>query len=114
MNETTKNFFQAIEQWHQTTDTTEVFYRLYYDEHGQPVCYSMEHLPGRYLEITAKQFAQSNPHLRVVNGELVQPTRACPPVLQPGDSGQACDPSDVTVVVGSAQPHVKWQLVTQQ
>lgn len=114
MNETTKNFLQAIEQWNQPDMAKPVFYRLYHDEHGRPLCYSMENLPGSYVEITAEQFAQSSPHLRVVNGELVQPLRSCPPTLMPSTTGVCCAVDDVTVVVDCEQPHVKWKLVTQR
>ena len=114
MNETTKNFFQAVEQWHQTATDHKIFYRVYHDEHGVPVCYSMEHLPGLYVEITAEQFAHSSPHVRVVDGKLTQPAQPCPPTLVPGTSGVACALDDVSVVVDATQPHVKWKLVTQR
>jgi hypothetical protein len=112
MNETTENFFKALDQWKHTNCAHLLFYRLYYDQLGQPVCYSMEDLPGNYIEITAEQFAQSSPHMRVVDGKLVLPPAPCPPTLVPSDQGTACAVEDVAVVVSDTQPHTKWKLVT--
>lgn len=114
MNETTENLFKALTEWQHTALPQVLFYRLYYDHLGQPVCYSMEDLPGNYIEITAEQFAHSNPHVRVVDGKLVLPPAPCPPTLVPGEAGTPCSVTDVAVVVHPTQPHTKWKLVTNR
>jgi hypothetical protein len=114
MNETTENFFKALSEWQDTSQPQMLFYRLYYDQLGQPICYSMEDLPGNYIEITAEQFAQSSPHLRVVDGKLVLPRVPCSPTLVPSDQGTAWVVEDVAVVVADTQPHTKWKLVTHR
>jgi hypothetical protein len=112
MNETTENFFKVLSEWQDTAQPQMLFYRLYHDQLGQPVCYSMEDLPGNYIEITAEQFAQSSPHVRVIDGKLVLPPAPCPPTLVPSYQGTACAVEDVAVIVAEAQPHTKWKLVT--
>ena len=114
MNETTKNFLEA---WHSHVwaDPKPVFYRLYHNDNGTPVCYTMEDLPGTYIEIDQATYAQSSPNVRVVNGkitmikQLVMVTK-----LQPSKSGTPCNPHDVCVVVTSDQPHTYWNIKTHE
>lgn len=88
-----------------------VYFRLYYRDDGSPICYSMEDLPHNYIELTAEQYHQSPPSVRVVNGQMVV---IKPPVyikkLVPSTDGPACDPGDICIVVSKDQPHVNWSI----
>ena len=49
-----------------------VFYRLYYDELGHPVCYTMEDLPGKYIDIDQETYLLASHNVRVINNTLVK------------------------------------------
>jgi hypothetical protein len=84
-------------------------YRLYYDEHGYPLFYSMEDLPGNYIELDLETW--KNPgHVRVVDGKLIKIKTTITHKLKPSQSGTACHPQDVAVVVKETDTHIKWSL----
>jgi len=93
-----------------------IFYRLYYNNDGTPIIYSMEELPGNYIEVDQQTYVLAPFNVRVVNGRLtyIKPVVSVKK-LQPTEvSGTACDPSDVCIVVDSTQPHVKWTTVNNE
>lgn len=89
-----------------------VFYRLYYNEDGSPVCYTMEDLPGNYIDVDKDTYLVGSHNVRVINQKIVHlPTAGPVTKLRPTlSTGTACDPRDICVVVGENQPHVKWSL----
>lgn len=113
MNDTTENLFQALSEWH-WPEPKPVFFRLYYNDQGHPVTYSMEDIPGNFIEIDQETYAKSSYHVRVVNGKLthLDYTRVCSK-LQPSNSGTPCHLQDVAVVVAT-EPNIKWKNVTYE
>lgn len=113
MNETTQNFLQVWNS-HVWQEPHPVFYRLYYNPDGTPVCYTMEDLPGTYIEIDHETYKLSRPNVRVVDKKIKILTQSdTVSKLQPDQNqGVACHPSDVSVVVNETQPHIKWSTVT--
>lgn len=92
-----------------------VFYRLYYDELGHPVCYTMEDLPGKYIDVDQETYILASHNVRVINDTLVRITpRTVVQKLQPGDQGTCCDPRDVCVVVNKNKTHIKWSKHTNE
>jgi hypothetical protein len=86
---------------HAVPDTVPVYYRLYYDESGVPLFYSMTDQPGTYIEIDQVTYARAPSDVRVKNGQLVKVTWQTAQKLTPADSGAQCHTQDVAVVVSS-------------
>lgn len=108
--ETTDNFFKAWKEWLETPAPPPVFFRLYYGEHGEPLFYSMEDLPGNYIEIDQPTYARNSYLVRVVDGQLIEVERTKNiHRLRPDVAGTPCDPRDVCVVVSGNQPHISWK-----
>ena len=79
-------------------DPAPVFYRLYHDEQGYLLFYSMEDVPGNYIEIDHEAFSAGSPRVRVVDGQLRHIKTNVSAKLVPSSQGQACDPRDVAVI----------------
>lgn len=102
MEMTPEQFYGALEQMPEPAPLT---YRLYHDSNGRPLFYSMEDLPGTYIEIDQQTFARGESRVQVVNGELVTLTYRTTEKLVPSDTGTQCHPSDVAVVVSEHGTH---------
>ena len=113
MNETTENFWRALAE--PVPDPAPIFFRLYYNERGEPVSYSMEDLPGNYIEIDAETYQRSRSNVRVINGKIVPVVYKRPTSkLTPGTAGTACLPNNVSIVVAEDQSHIKWSLKSNE
>ena len=99
---------------HAVPEYAEPFFRLYYDDQGRPLFYSMEDRPGTYIEIDQETFARSATNVRVKNGRLIEITWATTTKLVPGNSGSPCHPDNVAVIVAEDQPHIKWSKRTYE
>jgi hypothetical protein len=109
---TEEEFWQIL---HAPVESKPIFYRLYHDDTGAPIIYSMEHLPGNYIEVDQPTYVLSPFNVRVIDGKLVY----IKPVvtvkkLQPSIDGTACNPQDICIVVNTDQPHVKWTTVNNE
>jgi hypothetical protein len=113
MNETEQNLQLA---WTDPTPVTApIFFRLYYNEHGAPISYSMEDLPGNYIDIDAAAYQLSSHKVRVVNGTLVHITpKKIVTKLVPSSNGTPCLPSNISVIVTEQEPHTKWSLKSHE
>lgn len=80
-----------------------VFYRLYYDDHGRPIVYTMEDLPGNYIEVDRETYVLSPTTVKVVNGGIVYLTIRNSEKLRPSDHGTPCHPYDVSVIDPGSQ-----------
>lgn len=49
-------------------DATE--YRLYYDDHGRVITYTMEKMEGNYVVVDNQTFAEARPDVRVIDGRI--------------------------------------------
>jgi hypothetical protein len=86
---------------HAVSNVVPVFYRLYHNDSGVPLFYSMEDQPGTYIEIDQETYARAPTNVRVKNGQLVEVSWQTANKLTPGNSGTQCHSQDVAVVVSS-------------
>ena len=89
---------------------TPVFYRLYYNDDGTPIIYSMEELPGNYIEVDQQTYVLAAFNVKVINNKLVIIETADIAKLVPGNNGTACHPQDVSIVINDITSCIKWQL----
>lgn len=101
-----------LEFWktYQWPDVKPIVYRLYYDEQGYPVEYSMEDRQGLYIDVTPEEFRLANMRVRVQDGQITYPPPPAPPRLAPSTQGTPCHPGDITVIVKETEPHQRWSL----
>lgn len=90
-------------------------HRLYYDQNGNPIAYSMEEMAHEYIDIDADTFWRADMTARVVDGKLIfkQP-KITVNKLQPANHGTPCDPKDVCIVVSQDQPNQRWTIKTDE
>jgi hypothetical protein len=110
-NKTTENFLKVMAEF-EWPDPVPVTYRLYYNEDGSPKCYTMESLPGKYIELDRETYVLSPWNVRVINETLhIIPPAITVKKLQPSNTnGTSCHPQDICVVVSADQNHTKWKL----
>jgi len=89
-------------------------YRLYHDDQGLLLFYSMDRVPGNYIEITAKQFHAGATNVRVKDGQLVTVKFTTTTVLDHSDHGVPCHPDNVAIVVTTEQEHQCWSKRTYE
>ena len=99
MEEAGITFEQAAAMLAAIPEPKPVFWRLYYNEQGKPIAYSMEELPGNYIEIDAETYHRGPLNVRVINGQLRYIKHTWSQKLVPGPTGTACHPRDVSIVV---------------
>ena len=96
------DFWAEVEKLLDPVNPPKIFYRLYYDDQGCPLFYSMEDLPGNYIDIDADTFAHGPTDIRVRAGKLVKVTQAGSKLVPQG-TGTMCHLQDVSIVTTSGQ-----------
>jgi hypothetical protein len=115
LNETTENFLKVMATF-QWPESKPVFYRLYYNDDGSPKCYTMEDLPGKYVEVDRETYVNHSWNVRVEDGKLcIVPVTRKVNKLRPSSAvGVYCHPDDVCVVTDQNQEHIKWNMITYE
>jgi hypothetical protein len=109
MNNTNDNFWLALQQ-QQPAEIHVPLYRLYYNDLGDPLFYSMDDLPGNYIDVEPNVFRAGPVNVKVVDRKLTIIKTTTIHKLRPHTEGTACHPQDVAVVVDESEPHIKWSL----
>lgn len=115
LNETTENFWKAWTEF-KWPEPVVPSYRLYYNEDGTPICYSMDVLPGKYVEVDAETFARRPWNIKVVEEKLVYivPPTTVKKLYPNSQTGTACHPLDVCVVVSRNLSYKLWSMKTNE
>lgn len=104
----TEEEFWAI--LHAVPEVKPIFYRLYHKDDGTPIVYSMEDLPGKYIEVDQETYTLASYNVRVVDEKLIEVIpKTYIRKLAPG-TGTPCADDDVSIVVEQTQPHTKWSI----
>jgi len=101
------NFQELVAVLHNMPSATPIFYRLYHDAMGHPLFYSMEDMPGTYIEIDRAEYEKNNMQVKIVDGKLIEINTKTMSKLTPSEFGTPCDPRDVAVITNKI-PNVKW------
>jgi hypothetical protein len=110
MSELTPEQFWAALTSMATQPSPKPIFRLYHDDSGLPLFYSMEHLPGNYIDLDPDIWNAASFNIRIQDGQIKQLIQPQVYRLTVQDHGTACDPRDICVVVSEQQPHTKWSL----
>jgi len=115
INETTKNFLEVMSTF-QWPSPRPIFYRLYYNDDGTPKCYTMEDLPGKYVEVDRETYIANLWNVRVIDGKLqiIPPLMTVKKLRPDKNKGTTCHIQDVCVIVSLNQDHTKWKLATNE
>ena len=110
---TEEEFWSILQSQEQATPKALEF-RLYHDENGFPLFFSMEDLPGNYVVVDHEMYLGGPGNIRVVDGKLKVYQTMFGKKLVPSEQGQACDPRDICITVPADQQHIKWNLKHQE
>jgi len=103
------NFWSVFGQTEEQVLPT-VFYRLYHDDLGRPLFWTMQDEPGNYIEVDQETYHKQPKHIRVKDGKLIELVIQEIKKLVPSETGTSCHPADVCIVVPEDQPHIKWKV----
>ena len=95
------NFWQALDQVQPVAHPVELEYRLYYNDLGEPLFYSMDNQPGNYIIVDKETYDTGRYDVRIVDGRLIHPLQYTYQKLVPVAQG-----TDVAIIT----PDQKWKL----
>jgi len=108
------NFWEAVAQLEKTpTVTVELEYRLYFDNQGSPLYYTMDKPDGQFISITLEQYQRSNYNVKVINGKIKELTNNIVKLV-PATSGTACHVNDISIVADDTSKKQHWKLKTNE
>lgn len=99
--------------WNNIPDPQPVQYRLYHDEQGRLLFYSMEDVPGTWIEIDQALYTRSPHRVRVINGQVHELEWRKSIKLTPSQIGTPCHPKDVTIIYDSSQAQ-HWAIMAHE
>ena len=117
MDDTTKNFWQAFQDWQATpVEYKPPIQRLYYDDNGTPLFYVDQDLAGNYIDLDGASYIVADMQIRIVDGKIVKVKHPVyiKKLVPNSESGTCCHPDNVCVVVNDTESCTKWNLKTYE
>jgi hypothetical protein len=116
MNETTENFWQTWNTF-EWSEAEPVFYRLYYSDNGDFICYTMEDLPGNYIEIDQETYCRGLCNIRILDGKIKviktnQVLRKLTPNIK--KQGTPCHKDDVCLILPDHDSTTYWSMISNE
>ena len=94
------NFWQAVEAHNWAPPELKLEFRLYYDDQGRVLYYSMEDLPGTYITVDRHTFEQHRFDIRIKDEKIIKQNHPSSWKLVPSDTASySCHANDVSIVV---------------
>ena len=90
-----------------------VMYRLYHDDAGHLLFYSMEDLPGLWVEIDQEFYARSPHRVRVIDGRVHELEWRQSVKIRPNQTGTPCHPEDVTIIYNDSNAQ-RWAMTAYE
>ena len=108
-NKTTENFLEVWNNF-KWPEIKPVTYRCYYLDDGSVNFYTMEDLPGNYIEVDQTVYVLAPMPAKVHNGKLVIIKRGTTvQKLTPSSQGTLCHKNNVAVIVNDNGTHWNYQ-----
>ena len=101
----TDNFLEALKMV-RPVKRQEIFFRLYYDNDGNIITYSMEDLEGDFIEVTCEEFAIGDKNIKIVDGKIHKICLTTYGKLVPINN----NPTDITVITDKPS----WKMKTYE
>lgn len=110
-NNTTENFWEVWNNF-QWPEPNPVTYRCYYHEDGTVDFYTMDDLPGRYIEVSREIYVASPHNAKIQNGvfHLIPKGRSIESLVPGQPQGTRCHPRDVCIVVLDHETGINWDI----
>jgi hypothetical protein len=105
-------FLDAWSRW-QPPPPPEIFWRLYHDDCGNPLRYSMQDEPGTWIAISCAEYHRASFSVWVRDGKILPRSVPLTKKLVPSATGTLCHPQDITVISTNGQGQ-HWSLRDDQ
>ena len=108
--ETTDNFLEFWKNF-KWPEIVPISYRCYYLENGDVDFYTMEDLPGNYIEVEQSVYVLAPFPAKVIDGKLViiKQKKTVQKLTPSSDDGTMCHKKDVGIVVDNNGVHWKYK-----
>jgi hypothetical protein len=105
------NFWAAVEQFlnEPIAAPQQLECRLYYNDIGEPLFYTMDKPDGQYINISLAQYSKGNYNVKVVNEQIKEILHTIAKLV-PSDTGTASHCNDVSIIADQHCCTQHWKL----